>query len=59
LIAALLGDHAKPALDQREILSVLAEQQRCQPIVIVAESDVRRGILSDGIRREKRSFVRP
>ena len=47
LIAALLGDHAEPALDQREVLAVLAEQHGGEPVVVEGEHDlggiVRRG----------------
>ena len=37
LVAALLGDDAETALDQREVLSVLAEQQRSAAIIIKVE----------------------
>ena len=45
VIAALLGDHAEPALDQREILAVLAEQDRGEPVVVEGEHDLRGGRL--------------
>ena len=43
VIAALLGDHAEPALDQREVLSVLAEQDGGEPVVVEGEHDLRGG----------------
>ena len=43
VIAALLGHHAEPALDQREILSVLPEQDGGQPVVLEGEHDLRGG----------------
>ena len=48
VIAALLGDHAEPALDQREVLAVLAEQHRGEPVVVEGEHDL-------GLRRRRRS----
>ena len=46
MVAALLGDHAEPALDQREVLPVLAEQQRGEPVVVEGEHELGRGILA-------------
>ena len=40
MIAALLGDDAEPALDQGEVLAVLAEQQRGQPVIVEREHDL-------------------
>ena len=42
VIAALLGDDAEPALDQREVLAVLAEQHRGVAVVVEGEHDLRR-----------------
>src|SRR6202008_816902 len=42
MIAALLGDHAEPALDQREVLAVLAEQHRGVAVVVEREHDLSR-----------------
>ena len=42
MIAALVGDHAEPPLDQREVLAVLAEQHRGEPVVVEGEHDLRR-----------------
>src|SRR5262249_57513828 len=58
LVAALLRYHAEPALDQRQVLAVLAEEKRGEAVVIERESDARCRGLADGARREKRSFVR-
>ena len=43
VIAALLGHHAEAALDQREILSVLPEQDGRQPVILEGEHDLRGG----------------
>jgi len=43
VVAALLGHHAEAALDQREILSVLAEQDGRQPVILEGEHDLRGG----------------
>ena len=43
VIAALLRDDAEPALDQREVLAVLAEQQRGEAIVVEGEHDLASG----------------
>ena len=43
VIAALLGDHAEPALDQREVLPVLAEQDGGEPVVLEGEHGLRGG----------------
>ena len=48
VIAALLRDYAEPALDQREILPVLAEQERGEPVVLEGEHDLRGGRLLRG-----------
>ena len=37
LIAARIGDDAEPAFDQREVLAVLAEQHRGEPVVVEGE----------------------
>ena len=42
LVAALLRDHAEPPLDQSEVLSILAKQQRGEAIVVERERDLRR-----------------
>jgi len=42
LVSALVGHHPQPALDQGEILAVLAQQQRGEPIVVEGERDLRR-----------------
>ena len=42
MIAALLGDHAEPALDQGEVLAVLAEQRRGEPVVVERDHDLGR-----------------
>ena len=49
VIAALLGHDAEPALDQGEVLAVLAEQQRGEAIVVEGEHDLGRGFV--GLRR--------
>ncbi len=43
VIAALVGHDAKPAFDQSEVLAVLAEQHRSQPVVLESEHDLCRG----------------
>ena len=43
VIAALLRHHAEPALDQREVLSVLPEQDGSQPVVLEGEHGLRGG----------------
>ena len=50
VIAALLGHNAEPALDQRQVLAVLAEQQGREPIVVEREHDLGRGIVAGGRR---------
>src|SRR5690606_15831466 len=45
VIAPLLGDHAETALDQREILSILPEQQRGETIVLEGEHDLSEAVL--------------
>ena len=42
VIAARVGDDAEPPLDQREILVVLAEQRRGEPVVVEGEHDLGR-----------------
>ena len=42
VIAARIRDHAEPPFDQREILPILAEQRRDQPVVVEGEHDLRR-----------------
>jgi hypothetical protein len=49
MIAALLGDDAEPPLDQRQVLAVLAEQERGEPIVVEGERNLRRGIVPDRV----------
>jgi hypothetical protein len=46
VVAALLGDDAQPALDQRQVLAVLAEQQRGEPVVVEGEHDLGCGIVA-------------
>ena len=48
MIAALLGDHAEPALDQRQVLAVLAEQHRGVAVVVEGEHDLGRRRLRGG-----------
>jgi hypothetical protein len=48
MIASLLGDYAKAALDKRKILSVLSEQHRCELVVFECKHDLRRGRLLGG-----------
>ena len=43
VIAALFGDDAEPAFDQREVLSVLSEQHRGEPVVLEREHGLRGG----------------
>ena len=59
LIAALLGDDAEPALDQREVLAVLAEQQRGEAIVVEGEHDLGGGVCRRRHRRPRASFRCP
>ena len=60
LVSALVGYHPQAALDQGEILSVLAEQQRGEPVVVEGERDLRRRGLRHRIRRcDECSIVRP
>ena len=40
MVAALLGDDTEPALDQREVLAVLAEQHEGEPVVVEGEHDL-------------------
>ncbi len=42
VIAARVGDHVEPPLDQREVLPVLAEQRRSESIVFKGQHDLRR-----------------
>ena len=54
VIAALLGDHAEPTLDQREVLPVLAEQDGSEPVVLEGEHGLRgRGFLRRGGGRDR------
>ena len=54
VIAALLGHHAEAALDQREVLSVLAEQHGGEPVVLEGEHDLRGGsFLGSGGGRDR------
>ena len=55
VVAALIGDHAEPALDQREVLAVLAEQRRGEAVVVEGEHDLRRRAAL-GRRAASRSF---
>jgi len=50
VIAALLGDDAQPALDQGQILAVLAEQHRGQPVVVEREHDLGCSVVARGVR---------
>src|SRR5215470_8252718 len=58
VVAALLGDHAEAALDHREVLAILAEQQRSEAIVIIGKSDLRGGILPCRVRTQELFLVR-
>ena len=58
VVAALLGDHAEPVLDQREVLVVLAEQQRGEAVVVEGERDLGRGVVAGRIGLQKRFLVR-
>ena len=40
VVAARVGGDAEPPLDQREVLAVLAEQHRGQPVVVEGEHDL-------------------
>ena len=42
VVAALLGDDAEPALDQREVLAVLAEQHGGKTVVVEGQHDLGR-----------------
>ena len=53
VIAARIGDDAKPALDQSEVLAVLAEQRRGEAVVVEGESDLCRIV-----RRDENRLVR-
>ena len=54
VIAALLGDDAEAALDQREVLAVLAEQNGGEPVVLEGEHDLRGGsFLGSGGGRDR------
>ena len=60
LVAALVGHHPEPALDQGEMLPVLAQQQRGQPIVVEGERDLGGRAVRGGRRRlHQRPIVRP
>ena len=48
VIAALLGDHAEAAFDQRKILSVLSEQHRRELVVFECKHGLGRGRLLGG-----------
>ncbi len=48
VVAALLGDDAEPALDQRQVLPVLTEQDGGEPVVLEGEHDLRGGRLFRG-----------
>ena len=60
VVAALLGDDAEPALDQREVLAVLAEQDGGEAVVVEGEHDLRRSPFPRRRRRagSRRSGVR-
>jgi len=58
MIAALFRNDAQPALDQRQVLSILAEQQRRQPIVVVGERNMRRSIVGGCLGAHQRSLIR-
>ena len=59
LVAALVRGRAEPPLDQRQVLSVLAEQLRGEAIVVEGQNDMGGGGWRRGIRgRDRRSGVR-
>src|SRR5262249_38214448 len=46
VVTALLGNHAEPTLDQRQVLPVLAEQQGCEPVILERQHDLRRSTVA-------------
>jgi hypothetical protein len=55
MISALLRHHAEPALDEREVLSVLAKQHRGELVVLESEHGLRGGrLLGGGSGRDHR-----
>ena len=52
MIAALLGHHAEPALDQREVLPILPEQGRGQPVVVEGDHDPAGGVGGNRVCRQ-------
>ena len=48
VIAALLGDDAEAALDQSEVLAILAEQRRGEAVVVEGHHDLGRGFRGCG-----------
>ncbi len=55
VIAALLGDDAEAALDQGEVLAVLTEQRRGEPVVVERDHDLGRRFC--GRSRDDRSGI--
>ena len=53
VVAALIGDDVEPALDQREVLPVLAEQSRGEPVVVEGQHDLGRVSLGSGLREQR------
>ena len=47
LIAARIGDDGEPALDQSEVLAVLAEQRGGEAVVVEGQHDLRRVVRRD------------
>ena len=55
MIAALLGDDAEAALDQSEVLAILAEQRRSEAVVVEGHDEPGRGVRRCG--RDDRSGI--
>src|SRR5947208_967622 len=64
VVAARIRGHAEPALDQGEVLTVLAEQRRGEPVVVERQDSLGRagavlGAGNDGFLRSQRAHQAP